>query len=89
MTRDEVFDVISGERDYQEAQGQDDESHVKPEITMGETLAAIDHNMHLARGVWYGSNDKNHQGAMEYLRKVAALVVQFGEGHGIPRREGF
>lgn len=87
MTREEVFAAISGERDYQEAQGQDDESHVKPEITMGETLAAIAHNLHLARGVWYGSNDVNHQGAMEYLRKVAALVVQFGERNGIPKRE--
>ena len=88
MERDKVIDAIDGEREYQNDMAKTDGSHVVPDISLGDTLAAIQHNVNMALGAWY-SGLSPHEASMQYLRKIAALAVQAGEKYGMPRREGY
>lgn len=86
MKRDDVFKAIDEERAYQEASAADDERpDMVPQLSVGDTLTAIQYNLAKANEAWY-IGSVPHKEAMQYLRKIAALCVQAGEHHGMPRR---
>lgn len=88
MDRTDVIDAVDGEREYQNDQAKEGVGHVVPDISLGDTLAAIQYNLNLALEEWYGGREP-HAPAMDYLRKVAGLAVQAGEKYGMPRRQGY
>jgi len=88
MSRDDVYAALDSERAYQDRSALDPS---RPDMvglerfSLGDGLSAIEHNLHLARERWYRGSGP-HQEALEYLRKVAAIVVQLGEKYGLPSR---
>lgn len=85
MERQEVYEVINSEREYQIAQAQNPEGHVLPEMPLGSTMLAIEHNMNRARNEWYYEKAP-YPNSMEYIRKIAALCVQAMEQYGCNAR---
>lgn len=85
MERNEVFDIISIERNYQENNKLNPQSHIVEDFNLGDALSAIQYNLDIARSEWYGGK-KPHLNSMEYLRKIAAICVQMGEIYGMPER---
>ena len=55
------------------------------DLHVGDTITAIQYNLNIAREEWY-KGSVPHQETMEYLRKVAGLIVQAGEKYGMPSR---
>ena len=88
MERYQVIDAIDGEREYQNDQADEGTGHVVPDISLGDTLSAIRYNLEKAQDAWYQGRFPHAQ-SMVYIRKIAALSVQAGEKHGMPRREGY
>lgn len=87
MEREEVFDAISTERDFQEKLKADlSRPDVRKDFHVGDTLSAIQYNLDKARAAWYIGADP-HIEAMKYLRKIAGLCVQAGETYGMLPRE--
>ena len=85
MKREEVFKVISDERDYQELQKQNDNSHIVEDFPLSSGLEAIRYNLEKANEAWYLGKDP-YPSAMDYIRKIAAICVQMGESYEIPTR---
>ena len=86
MKRTEVYKAISSERDFQEKMiANPDRPDMIEDLHIGDTLTAIQYNLDEAREAWY-KGSVPHQNTMEYLRKVAGLIVQAGENYGIPFR---
>jgi len=89
MDRSEVYEVIDTERDFQnEMTLRDDRPDMIKELHVGDTLSAIQYNLDLARKAWYHGSEP-HEGAMEYLRKIAGLCVQAGENYEMPLRHPY
>jgi hypothetical protein len=87
MTRQEVYTVIDSERDFQEHAITDPRRpDMIEDLHVGDTISAIEYNLHWARIAWY-KGAVPHTEAMEFLRKIAALCVQAGETYGMPVRE--
>jgi len=86
MERDEVYDVLNGERAYQDALGAE---HIRPDLTLGEHLLAIERNLSEAREMWYRSKGGDYRSVMHRVRKVAGQAILAMEENGVPRREGF
>lgn len=86
MTRQDVLAAISDERDFQEEILTAGRADIRPDLQLGSVIAAMEHNLHLARTAWYGGSG-DHPEAMGYLRKTAALAVQAGENFGMPKRD--
>lgn len=86
MFRNEVFDKISQERDYQERNQTNPKSHIVEDFNLGDALTAIDYNLGLAKSSWY-HNQTPHRDAMEYMRKIAAICVSMGEKYEMPQRK--
>lgn len=85
MNRNQVYNIISEEREYQDNRSEPD---MVLDMSMGEILLAMEHNMAEARKVWYkDSADWDYSSTMHYLRKVLALGVKAGEEYGIPIRQ--
>ena len=81
-----VYNAIDSERDYQEKMKSDtSRPDMIPDLHIGDTIAAIQYNLDSARIAWY-QGSVPHKEAMEFLRKIAGLVVQAGEEYGIPKR---
>ena len=79
--------TVLEERNFQEEQGADpDKKNMKPVLSVGETITAINYNMQKAEQAWY-IGAAPHPDAMKYLRKVCALALQAGENFGFPKRE--
>lgn len=79
--------AISDERDYQDHEVAGERADMF-ELNMGSALLAIQYNLRKAFEAWYTDNpDAAYQDTLEYLRKVAALIVKQGETYGMPRRE--
>lgn len=82
-----VINAIIGERHYQnEMIAKTERPDMIEDLHIGDTIAAMEHNLSLARAAWYQGSTP-HQGAMEYIRKVCGLGVQAGEKYGMPNRE--
>ena len=86
MNREEVYEVIDTERDYQEKGKEDQTSHIVEDFNLGDAITAIDYNLTLAKVTWY-QNQTPHPAAMKYLRKIAAICVSMGEKYGMPKRK--
>jgi hypothetical protein len=88
-TREHVYAVIDGERDYQiDGQGNSRrDPNDAPNLSVGESIGCIDKLMLDAKLAWYkpGGNTE----ALAHLRKVAAVAVQAMENYGAPAREGY
>lgn len=84
MTREEVYKLIDGERDYQntdphDAGHDDDEQHV------ADWLIFIEEHLKQAKREIY---NLNKPGALEQVRKIAALTVACMEHNNtLPRRQ--
>ncbi|MCB1711489.1 MAG: hypothetical protein KDH96_03095 [Candidatus Riesia sp.] len=85
MKREEVFNVISGERDYQEGQKRIKESHVVEDFPLSSGMEAIRYNLDKSNKAWYTGKEPYSE-AMDYIRKIAAICVQMGEQYGMPKR---
>lgn len=86
MERQQVYQSIDTERDYQEKMiANPQRPDMIEDLHVGDTLAAIQYNLQLATVLWY-QGSAPHSGATEYLRKIAALCVQAGERYGMPSR---
>lgn len=87
LSRTAVFSVIDSERDYQEKMG---DRETRPDmvetLSVGDTLSAIRYNLNKAEENWYHGSAP-HEGAMDFLRKIAGLTVQAGENFGMPLRK--
>lgn len=82
MERQEVYNLIDGERDYQDSVIGNKYAHVAhpvaAEILMIEEYAAR------ARVEW--TDNKGDEAALAMVRKVAGLCVRCMEHHGAPER---
>jgi hypothetical protein len=86
LHQQEVFDVIKGEREYQDRMVQkNNRPDMVEDLHVGDTLTAIRHNLTKAEEAWYKGSTP-HPETMGYLRKVAGLIVQAGENFGMPTR---
>ena len=86
MDRSEVYEVIDTERNFQnEMTLRSDRPDMIEDLHVGDTLTAIQVNLDKAKEAWY-KGSVPHKDTMEYLRKVAGLVVQAGEKYGMPKR---
>lgn len=86
MSREEVFGVLSNERDFQNQMVADtSRPDMIEDFHVGDGLTAIQYNLRKAEEVWY-KGAVPHTEAMHYLRKVAGIIVQLGERYGMPDR---
>lgn len=82
MNRDTVYGAIDTERDFQEAFIQD--KGLNPNKTVGEFLTLIRTYSSKADAAWTGH--AGDAGAIEELRKIAAICVACMEKHGVNYR---
>jgi hypothetical protein len=83
MDRLEVYKRIDGERNYQELRKQAlgwSEKH-----SVGDWVVFMEQYMRQA--IERGSKESGWNGALEELRKVAALAIACFEEHGVPERQ--
>jgi hypothetical protein len=85
MNREEVFEAIDSEREYQDNAIKGGGTHIVKEFPLGSGLSAIQHKLDMARASWYGDVTP-HQDCLEELRKIAAICTQMGEQYGMPKR---
>ncbi len=86
MDRLEIYKVIDGERNYQNSMIIDpDRPDMIEDLHLGDTLTAIQFNLDKARQEWY-IGSVPHEKSMQYLRKIAGLIVQIAEKNGLPKR---
>ena len=85
MKRNEVYEVIDNERDYQELNKSDDSSHIVEDFPLSSALEAIRYNIGKANEKWY-IEQKPYPKAMEHIRKISAICVQMGEKYNMPKR---
>lgn len=85
VSRSEVYNVINGERAYQDAQLGNAKRHEgQPAMTPGEFILCMEKCLADARTEWYRPDgDKS---CLNFIRKVTALGVQCMELHGAPPR---
>lgn len=85
--RERVYDVIDGERDYQEAGEGNAQRHenAPPHLSVGENILCMEQCLADARAAWYKPNGGT--AALPFIRKAAALGVQALENFGSPPRE--
>jgi hypothetical protein len=87
MERKELYKAIDTERQFQiDMTAKESRPDMIEDLHVGDTLSAIQYNLDLARKAWYHGSTP-HQGAMDYLRKIAGLCVQAGEKNGMPNRD--
>lgn len=87
MNRKGVLKAISDERDFQEAEIDKEDRTDMFKLNMGSAIAAMLHNFLMALNTWYRDDEAHgYQDTLEYLRKVAGLIVDQGEQHGMPFR---
>lgn len=80
MTRQEVYQLIDGERDYQESRWE----RPRHNHTATEYLVYINH--YIQQAFARVSTEDGEEGALESLRKIAAIAVSAMEEHGAPAR---
>lgn len=82
MKREDIYKILDTERDFQD-QAWDGEEHRTHEV--GTFIVYIEHYLNQART--RVSTDINTNGALNELRKVAALAIACFEAHGVPNRK--
>lgn len=85
LTRIEVYNVIDGERAYQNEQRGNAKRHEdQPAMTPGEYILCMEKCLADARDAWYKPD--GGVACMQHIRKVSALGVAAMELHGAPPR---
>ena len=82
MIRDEVYSLISGERDYQDVLGAS-RTAGKPH-DVGSYLTMIRTYVTRAEEAW--TNNPGDEAALDQIRKIAGIAVHCMEDHGAPAR---
>lgn len=87
MTREEVYALIDGEREYQENLGRvrKEPGEQRRVLEMGEYITMLSHYVTEAQKEWTTKSKGGDTPAI--MRKVAAIAVRFMENHGAPPRE--
>lgn len=90
-SRDKVYDVLDGERDYQNAGQGNAKPHPESgrtdgRLTLGEGILCLERILDTARAEWYKGPD-GHKATLPYIRKAAAVAVQLMENYGAVPRE--
>ena len=78
MERNEIYKIIDGERDYQDAIWDGHKHEVSTYILY------MEHHLQQAR--LFATTTNSDEGALKYLRNVVALGVACFEEHGVPER---
>jgi hypothetical protein len=87
MTRTEVYKLIDGERNYQDALGKDRKSGVQH--TPGDYATMLARYMMHATIAWADNSGATQEGKDAFLaviRKIAGISVHCMEDHGAPPR---
>ena len=90
-TREEVYQAIDSERDYQKSKGDETDGHEHLHelesfvLYMDDYLTELKHQ--LSR-IWVPTGELPTE-ALNTLRKVTTLGVAAMEQHGAPQRKGF
>lgn len=89
-SREKVYDVIDGERDYQNAGQGNASPHVNSSHTAGKLtpeggLVCLEHILSEARATWYKPGGDKVM--MPLIRKIAGVAVQLMENYGAQPRE--
>ncbi len=81
--RDDVYNLIDGERDYQDklSSSRTDGSSK----TVGDYLVMLDRYVRLAQDAW--TDNAGCEKALDQIRKVAGIAVHCMEDHGAPARQ--
>lgn len=89
VVRNDVYNVIDGEREYQNGGHGNAQRHANapPQLTPGEVILCMEKCLADARDAWYKPNGAT--ACLPFIRKTAALAVQVMENYGAPAREGF
>ena len=82
MERSHVFDVLNGERKYQNHK--DPTWQHEGKATVGEELLMMEEYLRLARTAW--TTTAGDEQALEILRKVVGIGIRCFENHGVPVR---
>lgn len=85
-TRAEVYAVVDGERDYQDARKGNAKRHDgQPDMRVDGYILCMEKCLDDARNAWYkgGTGGKD---SLEFIRKVTALGVAAMEYFGAPPR---
>ena len=87
MERSKVYELIDGEREYQDSKWpQDVWSNVSNPLTVGEFVLLMEHYLTQAREIWI-QEKKPNQMTTDLVRKVAGIAVNCMEQHGAPSRK--
>jgi ABC-type iron transport system FetAB ATPase subunit len=85
MTREEVYKLIDGERDYQDnVVDPDPKRRSLEEHSVGDYMIMLHHYLRQADSAWCwvaGTDD-----ALNSIRKIAGICVKCMEQHGAPAR---
>jgi hypothetical protein len=84
ITRQDVYDAIDSEREYQENQ-KFIRANMKS-LEMGEGIACIDVLLGEAKRHWYPDYEP-YVDTTPWLRKIAAVCVDMMEQHGVANRD--
>jgi len=83
LTRSQVYDLLDGERSYQNRFVQNND-YDKVQPVSGELLL-MEQYLSKARENWV--NNKGDEACLDFMRKVAGIAVRSFENHGCPPRE--
>lgn len=86
MTREEVYQLIDGERDYQDnliANGVF-EGGTPTTHSVGAYITMLSHYINKLQEAW--TTQKGDQAALDVMRKCAGIAVHCMEDHGAPAR---
>jgi hypothetical protein len=81
-TRQEVYEAINTERDYQDGLWKQTPEH---QTSIGETVLLIEEYTARARLEWTGEPAPETQ-TLHIIRKIAGIAVRCMEQHGAPKR---
>lgn len=84
MTREEVYEVISGERAYQDKQAAKWNNKGFP--TLEAEILMMSKYMRDVQEAWTDNSDNSVP--KDLLRKVVAMGIRVFENHGVPSRYG-
>jgi hypothetical protein len=82
LPRQDVYDLIDGERDYQDALGPGRTDGQQKSV--GDYLVLLDRYVHEAKASYVGV--PGNLLALDVVRKVAGIAVRCMEEHGAPQR---
>ncbi len=90
LTREQVFELINGERDYQESLGADRievtvpaEPYRRPSVA--EELVMMNTYLQAAMAAW--TNNPGDEAACDVIRKITGMGVRCMENHGASPRQ--